>query len=123
MKQLAASGRLTRRPSTEVRVDTHMLSACITLDAYPTSAPDRRGISQEYGPCLVQEWVDRGLPLDDLYLLIYRPGQIGPSEAQCIHRADQASGLAAEFGGVPVVLALSNTPVDPDLLVSRVCFD
>jgi hypothetical protein len=102
---------------------THALSVYMTVDDYPTSDKGRRGLVHEYGPYLVQEWLDRGLPLGELYHLVHRPGELGPSEAQRIHRADQADALAREFGGVPVVIVLANTPIEPSLVVSRVRFD
>ena len=105
------------------RVHTHILSVYMTVDAYPDTSEAKRALAFHYGPHLVQEWVDGGLPLVDLYYLVHRPGELGPSEVQRLHRADQASGLAREFGGVPVVLALSNVPVDRRLVVSKVRFD
>jgi hypothetical protein len=102
---------------------THALSVYMTVDEYPTSDEARRELVRTYGPYLVQEWLDRGLPVGDLYHLVHLPGELGPSEAQRIHRSDQADALAREFGGVPVVIVLANTPIDPDLVVSRVRFD
>ncbi len=106
-----------------VRVDTHTLSVYLTVERYPESAEERRALVSAYGPYLVQEWVDRGLPLVPLSYLVHRPGELGPSDAQRVHRADQANALAREFGGVPVALVLSNGRVAPHLVVSRVCFD
>ena len=100
----------------------HALSVYMTVDEYPTSEEARRELVSTYGPYLVQEWIDRGLPVGDLYHLVHRPGELGPSDAQRIHRADQADALARQFGGTPVVIVLANTPIDPDLVVSRVRF-
>lgn len=105
------------------RLDTHMLSVCMTVESYPTSLNARRALSSAHLPHLVDEWVARGLPQDDLHLLVCRPGDLGRTEGQRIHREDQASGLTREFGGVAVVLALANWPVDPDLVVARVRLD
>lgn len=102
---------------------THALSVYLTVDAYPNTPEARRELVCAYGPYLVEEWLGRGLPPGELYHLVHRPGELGPSEAQRIHRADQASGLAREFGGVPVVIVLANTPINPSLVVSRVRFD
>jgi hypothetical protein len=110
-------------PPRTVRVDTHTLSVYMTVERYPETAEERRALVCAYGPYLVQEWVGRGLPLVPLSYLVHRPGQLGPSEAQCVHRADQADALAREHGGVPVALVLSNGPVPPDLVVSQVSFD
>jgi hypothetical protein len=95
----------------------------MTVDEYPAGDEARRALVCAYGPYLVQEWLDRGLPAGELYHLVHRPGELGPSEAQRIHRADQADALAREFGGVPVVIVLANTPIEPRLVVSRVSFD
>jgi hypothetical protein len=76
-----------------------------------------------YGPYLLEEWLERGLPQGELYHLVHRPGELGPSETQRIHRSDQAAALAEEFGGVPVVIALANVPLAPRYVVSRVAFE
>lgn len=102
---------------------THALSVYMTVDEYPTSDAARRALVCAYGPYLVQEWIDRALPIGELYHLVHRPGELGPSAAQRVHRADQADALAREFGGAPVVIVLANTPIDHDLVVSRVRFD
>ena len=106
-----------------VRVDTHTLSVYMTVDRYPETPAEQRALVSAFGPYLVQEWVERGLPLVPLTYLVHRPGEVGPSKAQCVHRADQADALAREFGGVPVAVALSNGPVPSRFVVSRVCFE
>jgi hypothetical protein len=103
--------------------NTHVLSVYLTVDEYPATPEARRALVCAYGPYLVEEWVGRGLPEGDLYHLVHRPGELGPSEAQRIHRADQAAALAEEFGGVAVVVVLANVPLNADLVVSRVVFD
>lgn len=103
-------------------LDTHALSVYMTVDKYPETYDERRALVCAYGPYLVDEWLSRRLPLSELYHLVHRPGELGPTEAQRTHRADQASGLAREFGGVPVVVVLANTPLDHRLVVSRVRF-
>lgn len=112
----------TPRPRPRTR-NTHVLSMHTTVDEYPTSTRARRALVRTHGPRLVQEWIDRGLPAGELYHLVHRPGELEPSEAARVHRADQADALAREYGGVPIVMSLANAPVDPALVVSRVRFD
>lgn len=104
------------------RDGAHVLSMSVTVDEYPATPQARRNLVRRYGPCLVEEWLDRGLPGGDLYHLVHRPGDLGPSEGQRIHRSDQASAHAREHGGVPVVVVLANTPLEPRYVVSRVRF-
>jgi hypothetical protein len=101
----------------------HTLSVYLTVDEYPSSPESRRDLVRRYGPYLVQAWLDRGLPAGDLYHLVHRPGELEPSEGRRIHRADQACARAREHGGVPVVVVLANTPLEPRLVVSRVQSD
>jgi hypothetical protein len=106
--------------------NTHVLSVYLLTDEYPTTPQAREALVRAYGPHLVQEWLDRGLPTppgQPLYHLVHRPGELGPSEAQCLHRKDQADALAHEFGGVAVAVVLANMPVVPALVVSRVVFE
>jgi hypothetical protein len=103
-------------------VHMHALSVCLTVQEYPTSYSARRELVGAYGPHLVDEWVERGLPLTELYHLVHRPGELGPSEAARVHRRDQADALAEEYGGVPVVIVLANVALAPQLVVSRVSF-
>jgi hypothetical protein len=103
--------------------NTHVLSVYLTVDEYPTTPEARRALVRAYGPYLVQEWLDRGLPPEPLYHLVHRPGELGPSEAQRIHRKDQGEALAHEFGGVAVAIVLANVPLVPELVVSRVRFE
>lgn len=105
------------------RDSAHALWVYLTVDEYPSTPQARRDLVRRYGPYLVEEWLDRGLPVGDLYHLVHRPGDLGPSEGQRIHRADQASAQAREHGGVPVVIVLANTPLEPRYVVSRVRFD
>ena len=100
----------------------HALWVYVTVDEYPTTPQARRDLVRTHGPYLVEEWLDRGLPVGDLYHLVHRPGDLGPSEGQRVYRDDQASALAAEHGGVPVVIALANTPLEPRYVVARVHF-
>jgi len=100
----------------------HALWVSVTVDRYPTTAHARRDLVRRYGPYLVEEWLDRGLPVGDLYHLVHRPGDLGPSEGQCVYQEDQSSAPAVENGGVPVVIALANTPLEPRYVVSRVHF-
>jgi hypothetical protein len=101
----------------------HALWVYLTVDEYPATPQARRDLVRRYGPYLVEEWLDRALPVGDLYYLVHRPGDLRPSEGQRIHRADQASAWAREHGGVPVVIVLANTPLRPRYVVSRVRFD
>lgn len=100
----------------------HALWVHLTVDEYPSTPEACRDLVRRYGPYLVEEWLDRGLPVGDLYHLVHRPGELGPSEGQRIHRADQAFA-ARQHGGVPVVIVLANTPLEPRHVVSRVRFD
>jgi hypothetical protein len=110
-------------PSPPVDVEnTHVLSVYLTVEKYPETFEDRRALVCAYGPYLIEEWVERGLPFGDLFHLVHRPGELGPSEAQRIHRSDQAEALAEEFGGVPVVIVLANAQIVPEYVVSRVTF-
>ncbi|MDQ4085727.1 MAG: hypothetical protein M3165_07910 [Actinomycetota bacterium] len=110
-------------PASARAENSHALSVYMTVDDYPTTPEARRALVRAYGPYLVQEWLHRRLPLGELFHLVHRPGELGPSDAQRIHRADQGDALAREFGGVPVVIVLANTALRPDLVVSRVRFD
>ena len=111
-------------PTRPVDVEnTHVLSVYLTVDAYPETFEARRALVRAYGPYLVEEWVRRGLPMGELDHLVHRPGELGPSEAQRIHRSDQAAALAEEFGGVPVVIVLTNVVLAPQYVISRVVFD
>jgi hypothetical protein len=111
-------------PTRPVDVEnTHVLSVYLTVDDYPETYEARRALVGAYGRYLVEEWVQRGLPLGELYHLVHRPGELGPSEAQRIHRSDQAAALAHEFGGVPVAIVLANVPLAPQYVVSRVTFE
>ncbi len=111
-------------PTPAVNADnTHALSVYLTVDEYPATPEARRALVSAYGPYLVEEWLDRGLPAGELYHLVHRPGELGPSEAQRVHRVDQAAALAQEFGGVPVAVVLANVALHADFVVSRVRFD
>jgi hypothetical protein len=110
-------------PSAGRAENSHALSVYMTVDDYPTTPEARRALVRAYGPYLVREWLHRRLPQGELFQLVHRPGELGPSEAQRIHRADQGNALAREFGGTPVVIVLANTPLRPGLVVSRVRFD
>jgi hypothetical protein len=134
VSQLAGQGRrldprwnptyLFASPTRAVDVEnTHVLSVYLTVDEYPETLEARRALVCAYGPYLIQEWVERGLPGGDLYHLVHRPGDLGPSEGQRVHRSDQAAALAEEYGGVPVVIVLANIPLAPEYVVSRVAFD
>ncbi len=104
------------------RDGAHVLSLSVTVDEYPATPHALRDLVRRYGPRLRQEWLERRLPAGDLYHLVHRPGDLGPTESQRIHRGDQASALAREEGGVPVVVVLANTPLEPRYVVSRVRF-
>jgi hypothetical protein len=113
----------TSAPTRRETDGAHVLWVSVTADTYPGTPQARRDLVRRYGPYLVDEWAQRRLPAGDLYHLVHRPGDLGPSEGQRIHCADQASALARENGGVPVVVALANTPLEPRYVVSRVHFD
>ncbi len=101
----------------------HVLSVYLTVDEYPATPAARRALVRAYGPYLVEEWLRRSLPTGELYHVVHRPGELGPSEAQRIHRADQAAALAQEYGGEAVVIVLANVPLVANLVVSRVVFE
>ena len=103
--------------------NSHALSVYMTVRDYPATPEARLALVRAYGPYLVQEWRHRSLPLGDLFHLVHRPGELGASEAQRIHRADQGMVLARGVLGRPVVIVLANTPLRADLVVSRVRFD
>lgn len=115
--------RFTSSAPTRSVISTHALSVYTTVGVYPATPEARRALVRAYGPYLVEEWVNRRLPLGELYHLVHKPGELGPSEVQCAHRADQGAALAREFGGVPVVVVLANAPIAPGLVVSRIRFD
>ena len=113
----------TSAPSRRAIDGAHTLSVSVTVDEYPATPQARRDLVRRYGPYLVEEWLDRGLPEGDLYHLVHRPGDLGTSTGRGFHRAQQASALAHEHAGVPVVVVLANTPLEPRYVVSRVHFD
>ena len=113
----------TSAPSRRATDGAHVLWVSVMVDEYPATPQARRELVRRYGPDLVEEWLDRGLPEGDLYHLVHRPGDLGPSEGQRIHRADQASALAREHGGVPVIVGLANTPLEPRYVISLVHVD
>jgi len=113
----------TSAPTHRATDGAHVLWLSVTVDEYPSTPQARRDLVRRYGPYLVEEWLHRRLPEGDLYHLVHRPGDLGPSEGQRIHRADQAAARAREHGGVQIVVVLANLPLEPRYVVSRVHFD
>jgi hypothetical protein len=106
--------------SARALVNTHVLSVHTTVSDYPTTAAARRAVVRSYGPGLVEEWISRRLPPGELYHLVHRPGELDGSTSHWDHRSGEPTAPAHDLGGVPVVVVLTNTPLRPDLVVSRV---
>jgi hypothetical protein len=103
--------------------NSHALSMYMSVDDYPTTPEARHALVRTYGPYLVREWLRRKLPLGELFHLVHRPGELGPSEAQRVHRVEHSTAAGRDSDGRSVVIVLTNTPLRPDLVVSRVRFD
>lgn len=91
---------------------------------FPSTWGARRALAVQTLPDLMQRWGLLALPIPRaLYVLVFRPEQLGPSTAAATHRADQMAALVADRGGAGVAVSLSDTRADVEdyVVVTLVC--
>lgn len=94
---------------TVTRMAREVVTAMFAVPRRPTTNAERGQLAVHSLPRLLGEWLELSLPLrSTMYVLVFRPGQLGPSVEAATHRSDQVDGLVDELGGEGVAVALTD---------------
>lgn len=93
----------------------NLVTIMFPVREFPTTQEARTQIAREACREVLDAWRDAGWMRagQTLNMYVYDPARYGPSTPQRIHRGDQAHAMAANAGGVPVAVTVTNGELDP----------
>jgi hypothetical protein len=102
--------------------DCSMLSLLIRQRGYPSTPEACRRLIGFYEALLLPQWIERGLPLVDLFYGVAPPGAASFDTVQALQETDQADTMITDRGGEAVVVILTDDPQRLPQTVSTVHF-
>ena len=91
------------------RMEREVVTAMFAVPRFPATTAERGVLAAHTLPDLVDQWLERSLELrPTMYVLIFRPWQLGPSVEAATHRSDQVEGLVEKVGGEGVAVSLTD---------------